>query len=232
MTSLVTGANRGIGLALARGLAERGERVIGTRRTPAGAPDGAQPAAGTIAWASLDVTRPEDFRRLARDLAGLPVSLLVCNAGIYPEKTAAGAGPDIEAGYGADLWARGLATNVTGVFLTVQALLPNLRAAPAARIAVIASAMGSQARAPGGSYIYRASKAAAINLARNLAVDLRPEGIAVGAYHPGWVRTDMGGSGASLDVETAARGLIARFDALTPERSGCFESHDGRALDL
>jgi NAD(P)-dependent dehydrogenase (short-subunit alcohol dehydrogenase family) len=99
-------------------------------------------------------------------------------------------------------------------------------------VAVIASVMGSQARAPGGSYIYRSSKAAAVNVARNLAADLQPEGIAVGAYHPGWVRTDMGGSGADIDVLTSAKGLSARFDALSVASTGCFESYDGTTIPL
>ena len=141
-------------------------------------------------------------------------------------------GEDMEGGYAADLWAKTFATNVTGVFLTVQALLPNLRAAGSARIAIMASQMGSQTWAAGGSYVYRASKAAVINLGRNLAVDLKPEGIAVGLYHPGWVRTDMGGDHADISIETSVRGLVERFEALTLETTGCFETWDGRAYDF
>jgi NAD(P)-dependent dehydrogenase (short-subunit alcohol dehydrogenase family) len=127
------------------------------------------------------------------------------------------------------MWAETFATNVTGVFLAVQALLPGLRAAGAAKIAIISSQMASHTRAPGGSYVYRASKAAALNLGRNLAADLAPEGIAVGIYHPGWVRTDMGGAAAEISVDEAAEGLIARFAALGPASTGCFETWDGRA---
>ena len=119
--------------------------------------------------------------------------------------------------------------NVTGVFLTVQALLPHLRRGRRPRIAIVASQLGSSTRARGGSFIYRASKAAAVNLGRNLAVDLAPE-IAVGIYHPGWVRTDMGGAGADIDVETAARGLVARFAVLGPATTGCFEDWEGREI--
>ncbi|MDE3121297.1 MAG: SDR family oxidoreductase, partial [Paracoccaceae bacterium] len=97
-----------------------------------------------------------------------------------------------------------------------------------AKIAILSSQMASDTRAPGGSYIYRASKAAVLNLGRNLAADLKSEGIAVGIYHPGWVRTDMGGPGASIDADEAARGLIARFAALSIATTGCFETWDGR----
>ena len=89
--------------------------------------------------------------------------------------------------------------------------------------------MASDTKAPGGSYIYRASKTAALNLGRNLATYLRKDGIAVGIYHPGWVKTDMGGTGADIGTAEAASGLIARFDALSLETTGCFETWDGRA---
>ncbi|MEL7154379.1 MAG: SDR family NAD(P)-dependent oxidoreductase, partial [Pseudomonadota bacterium] len=78
------------------------------------------------------------------------------------------------------------------------------------------------------SYIYRSSKAAALNLGRNLASDLREDGIAVGIYHPGWVRTDMGGSSAEILVGDAADGLVERFDRLSIATTGCFETWDGR----
>jgi NAD(P)-dependent dehydrogenase (short-subunit alcohol dehydrogenase family) len=90
--------------------------------------------------------------------------------------------------------------------------------------------MASSERAPGGAYIYRASKAAATNLARNLAVDLKPRGIAVGAYHPGWVRTDMGGPKAAIDVEDSTEGLMRRFDALSLATTGVFEDYRGEAI--
>ena len=116
--------------------------------------------------------------------------------------------------------------NVTGVFLTIQSLLPNLRAANG-KIAIISSQMASDTTAPGGSYIYRASKAAALNLGRNLASDLKREKIAVGIYHPGWVQTDMGGSSADITVEQSAKGLMQRFSALSLASTGCFETWDG-----
>ncbi|REC55355.1 SDR family NAD(P)-dependent oxidoreductase [Rhodosalinus sediminis] len=210
--AVVTGARRGIGAALSDELSRRGWAVTGTARAP---------APGLV---RLDVTRPEEMRALGAALSGQAVDCLVCNAGIYPDK-----GARLESGYPPEMWAEVFATNVTGVFLTVEALLPSLRLAARPRIAVMASQMGSSARAPGGSYIYRASKAAAINLGRNLAADLAAEGIAVGIYHPGWVRTDMGGAAAEIDAETAAAGLADRIDALDLATTGRFETWDGRA---
>ncbi len=209
MHVLITGANRGIGRALADHYRSRGHRVTGTAR------DGS-------AQLQLDVTDPGDHAAMVRTLDRRPIDLLVCNAGVYLDK-----GHTID-GYPAQMWAQTFAANVTGVFLTIQALLPNLRAARG-KIAIISSQMASHTRAPGGSYIYRASKAAALNLGRNLAVDLKGDGIAVGIYHPGWVQTDMGGQAADITVSQAVAGLAERFDTLSLETTGCFETWDGQA---
>ncbi|WP_300518798.1 SDR family oxidoreductase [Aliiroseovarius sp.] len=211
MTTLITGANRGIGRALHDAYGTRGEEVIGTARSG----DGFEP---------LEVSDPASQAALARRLGGRGIDLLVCNAGIYPDK-----GMMLEGGFAPEVWAEAFAVNVTGVFLTIQTLLPNLRKA-GGKVAILSSIMASSAQAPGGAYAYRASKAAVLNLGRNLARDLAPERIAVGIYHPGWVRTDMGGEAADIDVTQARDGLMARFDALSPETTGCFESYDGTAL--
>lgn len=216
MRALVTGASRGIGRELALQLAARGDDVIATARK---VPSNAQ----GLSWEGLDVADPASITALAARIAP-PIDLLVCNAGIYEDK-----GMRLDDGFPPDLWAKTFAVNVTGVFLCIQAFLPHLAAAQGAKVAIISSQMGSAELAGGGSYVYRASKAAALNLGRNLATDLAPRGIAVGVYHPGWVRTDMGTEAAAIGVEASARGLIARFEALGPDSTGCFETWDGRA---
>ncbi|WP_102107868.1 SDR family NAD(P)-dependent oxidoreductase [Oceaniglobus roseus] len=211
MKTLITGASRGVGAALLDACRSAGHDVQGT-------------ATATEGLIPLDVTDPEGFGAL-KAAAGDRLDLLVCNAGVYLEK-----GQRIEDGYAADLWAKTFATNVTGVFLTVQHLLPALKAAEGAKIAIISSQMGSSERAGGNSLIYRSSKAAALNLGRNLAVALKDQGIAVGIYHPGWVRTDMGGSGADISPEQSAAGLLQRFEALSLSTSGCFEMWNGEPM--
>ncbi len=209
MHIVITGATRGIGAGLAAHYRAAGHEVTGTGRS-AGAD------------MSLDVTQPADHAAMAAALEGKPVDLLVCNAGVYLDK-----GADMETGYAPDIWAQTFSANVTGVFLTIQSLLPNLRAAPAPRLAIISSQMASDTRAPGGSYVYRASKAAVLNLGRNLAADLAGE-VAVGIYHPGWVQTDMGGESAAITVDDSVAGLVERFAALGHDTTGCFETWDGQ----
>lgn len=210
MKVLITGANRGIGRALFDGYSARGDDVTGTARK----------ATNELVYA--DVTEPASLQGLANDHSEL--DLLVCNAGVYLDK-----GDSIGNGFSADNWAATFAANVTGVYLSVEAMLPAIEAR-GGKIAIISSQMGSSERAGGNALIYRSSKAAALNLGRNLAVALAPKGIAVGIYHPGWVRTDMGGSNADVAVEDSAAGLIARFDALGVETTGCFEMWNGEAM--
>ncbi len=212
MHVVITGAGRGIGKALYDRYADRGDEVTGTARSVEG-------------LVPLDVAHPADFEDLRRAVSEKPVDLLICNAGIYTDK-----GQKLVDGFAPETWAETFATNVTGVFLTVQALLTNLQQGKAPRIAILSSRLGSQELAAGRSYAYRASKAAALNLGRNLAVDLEPLEIAVGIYHPGWVRTDMGGPDGEIGVDEAADGLVAEFDRLDLSSTGCFRTWDGRDL--
>ena len=209
MEILVTGANRGIGAALLKGYAALGIPAMGTSRD------------GTVGL-KLDVTDPDSISELGRHYAERRLDLLVCNAAVFLDR-----GRSLEELVAED-WARTMAVNVTGVAETVRVLLPALRRSSGSKIAIISSQMASQERARGGSYVYRASKAAVLNFGRNLAQDLRGEGIAVGTYHPGWVRTEMGGPDAELSGSEAAEGLINRFEALDMSLTGCFETWDGR----
>lgn len=212
MHVVITGVSRGIGHALAERYCRMGHEVTGTARS-----GGAEVA--------LDVTESDQFEALAAHVDGKPVDLLVCNAGIYPDK-----GQSLASGFAPATWAEVMATNVTGVFLAVQTLMTGLQLAKQPKIAILSSRLGSDELAAGGSYVYRASKAAALNLGRNLAVDLKELDIAVGIYHPGWVRTDMGGEKGEVGVGDSADGLIAEFDRLTLATTGCFRTWDGRDL--
>jgi NAD(P)-dependent dehydrogenase (short-subunit alcohol dehydrogenase family) len=220
-TTLITGANRGIGLALAKQALARGDTVVATAREPGRATH--LKALGVEVHA-LDVTSEPSCAALAKTLAGRKIDLLIANAGVNMAR----GGLDDPAQIMAD-WTQLLSTNFTGVFFTVRALVPNVIAAKG-KIGIISSRMGSSARAAGNAYAYRASKAAASNLAANLAVEMKAHGVAVASYHPGWVQTDMGGSGADLTPDTSARDLLARLEALTLATSGGFFDHTGEAI--
>lgn len=216
---LITGASRGLGREMAIRYAARGDHVRAAARRANEAPTG--PGLTPVA---LDVTEDASLDALAASLDGAALDLLVCNAGAL-----VGRGGIDDPSYDRAAFERVLAVNVTGVFMTIRACLPALRRARG-RVAVISSQMGSSARAKGSAYLYRASKAAATNLAVCLSKELAADGIAVSAYHPGWVRTDMGGAEADISIAESVEGLMARFDALTLETAGRFEFYSGEAI--
>lgn len=218
-TTLIAGASRGIGREMARQARARGDRVIASVRSGAAATE-IEPHVDQVL--TFNVTDEDQMQAAAGNLG--PIDLLVCNAGIYRGRGQLDADDS-----GLDAWSDVLLTNVAGPFLTARAFLPNVEQA-GGKICIISSKMGSSKLAPGNAYLYRASKAAATNLACNLAAELKPRGVAVGSYHPGWVRTDMGGSSADVSVEDSARGLLERFDALSLETTGVFEDFEGTPL--
>ncbi|RST87036.1 SDR family NAD(P)-dependent oxidoreductase [Aquibium carbonis] len=201
-TILITGAARGIGYALADIAAREGMAVISLVRNR---PPGALP--GEV-FDGVDVTDADALARVAATLAGRPIDFLVNNAGII--------GPDRQSTFDMDFdgFRQTLEVNALAPLRVAQAFLPNLRVARdesgIARILTVTSAMGRMSYAKSDQIAYRASKAAVNKVMQGLATDLAPENIAVRLIHPGWVRTDMGGSGADISVEESAAGVFAR----------------------
>lgn len=217
-TSLVTGASRGIGLELCRQLHARGHRVIATCREPS--PE-LRALTDVRRIESLDVTAPEAAERLAKELAGEKLDLVVHNAGVLGR----GGLSDL------DITAvrRQLETNAIAPLRLTHALLPCLDRG--SKLAFITSRMGSIAdNTSGGAYGYRMSKAALNAAAMSLARDLAPRGIAVVILHPGFVRTDMTGGAGNVAPDEAASALLARIDELTVENTGQFLHANGDAL--
>lgn len=211
---VVTGANRGIGLGLVRLLASRGERVTGTARDLDGA--GALRATGARVL-PLDVTSTESVASLARALGDEPVDALVNNAG-----AAARWGGGVE-GVDLDECARLFRVNALGAIAVTQALLPHVRRGVGRTILHVTSMMGSIGdNTSGGSYGYRMSKAALNMASRSMAIDLRGERISSFVVHPGWVKTDMGGPGATVEVDDCVAGIAALLDGDAMARSGRF----------
>ncbi len=229
MRILITGANRGIGLEFTRQYLARGERLFATCRNPQDATDllvlsEQQPDRLTVL--PLDVTDQPSIdlahRQVQRQTDGLDV--LINNAGIYVEGERPGR-IDREA------FRLTLEVNTIGPLMVTQAFLDLLEAGHQPRVVHLSSRMGSIGKKKGGGdYSYSASKAALNMLARLLALDLRSKGIIVVALHPGWVKTDMGGPGATLDVSEAVQSMIDVIDGLTAADSGRFLQWDGGEL--
>jgi NAD(P)-dependent dehydrogenase (short-subunit alcohol dehydrogenase family) len=114
----------------------------------------------------------------------------------------------------------------------VEAFLPHLKRAKAAKIVTLSSRMGSLSYAKSDRIAYRASKAAVNKVVQGLATDLQAEGIVAISVHPGWVRTDMGGSGADIPAQQSAAGLVALIDRLTLDDTGGFFDWQGERLSF
>jgi len=219
-TILITGANRGIGLALTQRYRERGDRVIAVCRHSSAA----LAATGAQVEPGVDVTDDHAVAALAGRLAGQPIDVLVLNAGVL-ERDRLG---EIDAA-GLAAMRRQFEVNALAPLRVVQALAGNL--GPGGRIGIITSRMGSMAdNGSGGYYGYRASKAAVNAIGRSLAMDLRDRGIAVFLLHPGFVATDMVGGRGDIAPAQAAANLVARLDGLGPEQTGSFWHADGTPL--
>jgi NAD(P)-dependent dehydrogenase (short-subunit alcohol dehydrogenase family) len=220
-TILITGANRGIGLAMAEHFVKRGDRVIATVRDPFKLPDVLKTAPREqMVVMGMEVT---DDRSVARAAASLkePIDVLINNAGIHGMRGGSGLDADLSE------FAQVLAVNTIAPLRVSRAFLPHLKQAKQPRILTISSQMGALSGSATGSIAYRTSKAAVNKAMQGLAVDLKPEGIAVAVVHPGWVRTDMGGDRADLSPEESAVGIAGVVDALTMARTGSFFRWDG-----
>ncbi|HKK03012.1 MAG TPA: SDR family oxidoreductase [Gammaproteobacteria bacterium] len=217
---LVTGANRGIGLALCKLLTGRGDHVIAACRQSSPELD----ALGVHIETDVEVGDPDSIDALAGRLEGQALDWLINNAGVMRRDTLGGIhGDTLE-----DLYLQ-FRVNSVGPLLVTQALLGNLHSG--SKVGIVTSRMGSVGdNTSGGAYGYRMSKSAVNAAGKSLAMDLESRGIAVALLHPGYVRTDMVGGGGDVEPEEAATGLVARMDALTIGTTGRFWHAKGQEL--
>lgn len=216
-TVLITGASRGIGREFARRYAADGWRVVATCREPS-----ASDLGGAVY--PLDVEDPASVAALRAELEGEPIDLLINNAGVFGPRGVTVGSIDFEA------WDAVLRTNVLGAIRVAEAFAPNVAASQRRTMAFLSSRMGSIADSGGGEYIYRSSKAALNMAVRSLSVDLSGKGVICLLFHPGWVRTDMGGPSAAIDAAASVAGMRAVIDRATTADTGRFFSYDGTDL--
>ncbi|MDB5569422.1 MAG: putative oxidoreductase [Hyphomicrobiales bacterium] len=225
-TYLITGANRGIGLELTRQAAASGANVIAAVRDPSKASELnalAASSSGLVEVIALDVADAASIDAAQAKVGARPIDVLVNNAGVMGKAQTV---LDMEA----EDFLEVMQVNALGPVLVSRTFLPNLRAAGHAKIAVISSLMGSFTY-PGASHIaYSTSKTAVNRLFHALARELAPEHIHVAILSPGWVRTDMGGPNATLDVRDSAKGLLRMIAATDAGNSGTGRNYAGDPL--
>jgi len=228
-TVLITGANRGIGLEFCRQYAAEGWRVLACSRDPDKADALAKLAAlypGLIALHTLDVADHARIERLAQELGGESIDLLINNAGVYPDSDTLGFGHTDYAE-----WLQAFRINTMAPLKMAETFAPHLARGKQKVIVAITSKMGSIAdNAGGGSYLYRSSKAALNMVVKSLAIDLKPGGITAVVFHPGWVQTDMGGPNAMIPAAQSVSGMRQMIGRLTAADSGKFFGYDGQEI--
>jgi len=215
-TVLITGANRGIGRAMAEAYAKDGWRVISTARRA----DADLVGEGHV----LEVTDAASIAGLKRALADTPIDVLWNNAGILVDRGATLENLPVED------FLQSFAVNSVAPLKLALALADNVAASDGRKMGFVSSRMGSVAQAAAGSYAYRMSKTALNMGVTLLAKDLAPKGIACALFHPGWVRTSMGGSGADISVEESAAGLIRTIAGVVRGDDVPFLTFDGKPL--
>lgn len=214
---LISGAARGIGLALSKQLAARGDRVLALCRTPSSE---LNEIAGIRIISGIDVTDETALQQLVAQLDKQALDVIIHNAGIMTNETL----QDLDL----NRIRQQFEINSLAPLRITQLLLPNLR--PGSKVALISSRMGSiDDNTSGGKYGYRMAKAALNMAGRSLAVDLKSAGIAVGILHPGMVATDLTAH-QGIDPNEAATNLLQRIDQLSLENSGQFFHASGSPL--
>ncbi len=216
---LIVGASRGIGLELVRQYRAAGAQVVATARDAAGLARLRELGAKAL---TLDVADAVSASGLAWQIDGHQFDTVVINAGVYGPRTS-GLQTPTELDFDAVMH-----TNVLGPMRVLPQLADYL--APGARLAIISSRMGSMGlRESSSGWLYRASKAAANSLLKDASLALGGRAICV-SFHPGWVRTDMGGAEADIEPAESVAGMRKTLAALTPARNGSFLNYDGQPL--
>ena len=227
-TILITGANRGLGLEFSRQYAQAGWQVIACCRYPDRATDLNNLAEDyqSIKLECLDVADFEQIDRLAQKLTNQAIDVLLNNAGLYGDTSQSGFGKlDYQ------VWSDTLRVNTLAPLKMAEAFLPHLQASDKKLLVTVSSLMGSITdNTSGGSIVYRSSKAAVNAAMKSLAIDLRQQEIGVLILHPGWVKTDMGGPNALIEVDESITGMRAVIDDFSLDQTGCFLKYNGQAM--
>jgi len=220
----ITGANRGIGLELVKESLNKDFFVIGTFRNKLSSKKVFEIKSSNINLFEMNVIEETSISNVSNQL-NKPIDYLVCNAGINN-----GFGNLFDEDHTHTNMLEVLNINVLGCILTIKNLKKNLN--DNAKIILISSILGIQKHNGSSAMIYRASKAAVNNVMVSISEELKSENITVVSFHPGWVRTDMGGPNADLSAKESAKALIKSFERLKFEDTGKFFNYDGKIINF
>ena len=220
---LITGANRGTGLKFAEILSAN-NNIYATARDITNADD--LKKFDNTELLELDLLNKDSIKSFCSELKDIPLDMIINNAGIFQDEQMEETILDPE------LWLDEIMINAIGPVVLSQKLKENIMSGNDKKIIFISSQMGSiDDNYSGGYYFYRTSKSALNSAAKSLSIDWKADGIAVLMLHPGWVRTDMGGSNAKLDIDTSVRKMLDVINSLDMGKTGAFLNYEGKKLE-
>ena len=224
-TVLITGANRGLGLEFVRQYSQLGWSVLACCRNLSNSNELEilQKKFSSIEIFQLDVGNLNEIKDLSNTLKDRTIDILLNNAGIY--RSGALGSIDTEE------WIESFKINTIAPYVVIKSFLNNVMRSNQKKIVSITSKMGSiDDNTSGGSYIYRTSKTALNSMMRSMTHDLENTGISTLILHPGWVKTDMGGSNAWINSTESVTGMIQQIEKLSQKNSGEYVDYSGKTI--
>ena len=221
---LITGANRGIGLKFAQLLSNSTNIIYVTTRDLNNCIE--LKKINNIEILELDLLEKNSIKDFCSDVKDIPFDLIINNAGIFQDEQMEETNLDPE------LWLDEMMINAIGPVVLTQKLKENLISGNEKKVVFISSQMGSiDDNYSGGYYFYRTSKSALNSAAKSLSIDWKAEEISVLMLHPGWVKTDMGGSKAKLEIDESVNSMIKVIEASNISNTGSFLNYNGDKLE-
>lgn len=220
---LIIGANRGLGLEFAKQYSELGHHIFATTRDKSKS-DQLVATANTKVF-ELDLNEDKSIDSFIDEMSSIKIDILIHNSGIFRDEQLS---EDLKI----DAWMNEMRINAITPIIVARKLKPNVLAGEDKKIIFISSQMGSiDDNYSGRFYFYRSSKSALNSAAKSLAIDWKDKNISVLMLHPGWVKTDMGGESAKLEIPDSIQHMIQVISDLNLETSGSFVNYEGNKLE-
>ena len=228
MTSvLITGANRGLGFGFVKSFLAKNINVICTTRNISGSKELLECKKNypdNLEILELDLLEKKSENILSDLLSDKPIDIFINNAGVGNSNQRFGV-------VSSKPWLDVLKVNLIAPLTLTQSIIENIKKGSEKKIYFLSSQLGSiRNNTSGGMYIYRSSKTALNQVVKSLSVDLKPMGITVISLHPGWVKTDMGGPNAPVQIDESIKGMMQVIDKTDIRDTGRFLNYDGKEL--
>ena len=220
---LIIGANRGLGLEFAKQYSNKNHNVFATTRNKSVSLELNEIKNSNIF--ELDLNSDESLNKFVNEIAPLKIDILIHNAGIFRDE-------QLDQDLDINAWMNEMRINAVIPIILARKLKANIQMAKDKKIVFISSQMGSiDDNYSGRFYFYRSSKSALNSAAKSLSIDWKEDGISILILHPGWVKTDMGGNNAKLEISDSISQMIKVIDDMTLSNSGSFVNYAGKKLE-